>query len=247
MLVPMLSIILALGSVMIVMDDEFALAFGRFRTLVGGKQEVRRVTLAHQVYAAYRRHGIGALQQMVGRGQKYSEIVQDAARNYKIDPDLLLGIAAAESSFKPRNSSDGGRGLFQITRVPKKIESEARSHFAGQRLSVSNDRHNAYLAAATFKHYLEEMHGDLFLGLLAYNIGPANGGLRFIMDKYGVTDFTTIQPYLQQLPRDYPIRVLSYALAFRLWREEGKLLAYQEGGNAVRIQRIGIPGLLDRI
>jgi hypothetical protein len=61
------------------------------------------------------------------------------------------------------------------------------------------------------------------------------------MQQYGATDFVTIQPYLQQLPRDYPTRVLSHALAFRLFRKEGKLLAYEEGLNAVRIQHIGIP------
>jgi hypothetical protein len=82
---------------------------------------------------------------------------------------------------------------------------------------------------------------------LAYNIGPANGGLRFIMQQYGATDFTTIQPYLQTLPRDYPIRVLSYSLAFRIWEKEGRLLAYEEANNAVYIQRIGIPGLQARL
>lgn len=243
LLTPALAAILAFGAGKLVLDDRFALAYGHFRTLVGGKQEVRKVTLAHQVYAAYRRHGTGALQKMVDRGQAYDTIIQDAARSVGIDPDLLLGIAAAESSFIPRNSRDGGHGLFQITRIPKDAETVARKHFAGQRLSVTDDRHNAYLAAATFNYYLDQMNGDLFLGLLAYNIGPANGGLRFIMQQYGVTDFTTIQPYLQQLPRDYPIRVLSYALAFRLWRQEGRLPAYQEGNNAARIQRIGIPGL----
>jgi hypothetical protein len=53
-----------------------------------------------------------------------------------------------------------------------------------------------------------------------------------------------MQPYLQQLPRDYPIRVLSYALAFKLWQQDGKLLAYEEGNNAIRIQQLGIPGLV---
>jgi hypothetical protein len=112
---------------------------------------------------------------------------------------------------------------------------------------VLDSRHNAYIAAATLKHYLAEMNNDLFLGLLAYNIGPKNGGLKFIMEQYGATDFVTMQPYLQQLPRDYPIRVLSYSLAFRLWHREGRLLAYQDGDNAVRIQRIGIPGLEDEL
>jgi hypothetical protein len=87
------------------------------------------------------------------------------------------------------------------------------------------------------------MKNDLFLGLLAYNIGPRNGGLRFIMQQYGASDFVTMQPYLQQLPRDYPIRVLAYALAFKLWQQDGKLLAYEEDENAVRIQKLGIPGL----
>ena len=123
-----------------------------------------------------------------------------------------------------------------IERAGKKLEEH--------QLSLQNPRHNAFLAAATLKYYLEQMNGDLFLGLLAYNIGPANGGLRFIMQQYGASDFFTIQPYLQQLPRDYPIRVLSYSLAFRLWQKDGVLLAYEEGKNAQHIQRIGIPGLL---
>ncbi len=32
-------------------------------------------------------------------------------------------------------------------------------------------------------------------------------------------------------------------LAFRLWQIERKLLVYEDGDNAMRIQRVGIPGL----
>ena len=56
-------------------------------------------------------------------------------------------------------------------------------------------------------------------------------------------DFVTIQPYLQNLPRDYPIRVLSAALAYRLWRSGGLLPRYEDGDNALDIQNVGIPGL----
>ncbi len=128
-------------------------------------------------------------------------------------------------------------------RMDSPVFSSVQPALAVDKLSLLDPRHNAFVAAATLKHYLAEMHDDLFLGLLAYNIGPRNGGLKFIMEQYGATDFVTMQPYFQELPRDYPIRVLSYALAFRLWRQDGKLPAYQEGANAVHIQQVGIPGL----
>jgi hypothetical protein len=224
-------------------QDNFALAYGHFRTLVGGRAEAGRITLAHQVYAAYRRHNTRDLQKMLARAAVFKPAIEAAAEAFDVDVNILHGIAAAESSFMPRDSGDGGRGLFQITQVPKTITRKAAEQLEVDGLDLQNPKHNAFVAAATFKHYLTQMNGDLFLGLLAYNIGPANGGLRFIMDKYHASDFTTIQPYLQEMPRGYPVRVLSYALAFRLWHEEGRLPAYEEGRNAVHIQNVGIPGL----
>lgn len=238
-----LALCLALTAGWFVAHDHYALAYSHFRTLVGGKQEAGRRSIAHQVYAAYRRQKTADLQKILKRAQGYRRDIEEAASAFDVDVNLLQGIAATESSFNPRDSKDGGRGLFQITQVPKAVLTEALEQLETGTLALQNHRHNAFVAAATFKHYLEQMNNDLFLALLAYNIGPANGGLHFIMQQYGASDFTTIQPYLQTLPRDYPIRVLSFALAFRLWQQEGNLPAYEEGHNAVRIQRIGIPGL----
>ena len=238
-----LAVVLALAAAVYISDAGYTPVFNDFRGLVGGKQQAARNTLAHQVYAAYRRYDAGNLQKMVDRSQLYKTAVKEAAVSFDLDADLLMGVAATESSFLPRDSFDGGHGLFQITAVPKFLLDRARQQLAVDKLSLLDPRHNAFVAAATLKHYLAEMHDDLFLGLLAYNIGPRNGGLKFIMEQYGATDFVTMQPYFQELPRDYPIRVLSYALAFRLWRQDGKLPAYQEGANAVHIQQVGIPGL----
>ena len=242
-LMPLLSVCLAVLVGWFSMQPQFADARSHFRTLVGGKQEQAKVTLTHQVYAAYRRQNLGQLQRMFARAEAYRGIIGDAATAFDLDADLLLGVAAAESSFLPRDSKDGGQGLFQITKVPDNVVADAGLALSEHSLSLQKPKHNAYLAAATLRYYLTQMHDDLFLGLLAYNIGPANGGLKFIMQQYGATDFVTIQPYLQQLPRDYPIRVLSYALAFRIEQMQGKLLAYEEGNNAVLIQSLGIPGL----
>lgn len=239
--------VMAVGLVVVITlvsgQDRLSQSIGQFRTLVGGKDEASRVTLNHQVFAAYRRYSSSGLNKMMQRAEPFNAAIAEAAAEFDVDVNLLQGIAATESSFKPRDSFDGGHGLFQITAVPTAVLEEAKDHLKTEQLSLYDHRHNAFVAAITFKHYLAEMKNDVFLGLLAYNIGPANGGLRFIMKKYGVTDFITIQPYLQLLPRDYPIRVLSYALAFRLWQKQGKLLAYEEGSNAMLIQRIGVPGL----
>jgi len=233
---------ISVGMIWFVFHDGYQQVFTDLRSLVGGKQQAERMTLEHQVYAAYRRHSQAMLQKMIDRSAIYNPDIKEASKVFGVDVHILQGLAAAESSFNPRPSYDGGQGLFQITAVPKHILKESGQRLDVENIDVSNSRHNTFIAAATLKHYLAEMNGDLFLGLLAYNIGPRNGGLRFIMQQYGANDFITMQPYLKELPRDYPIRVLSYALAFKLWQQEGKLLAYQEGDNASYIQRVGIPG-----
>jgi hypothetical protein len=223
--------------------ESFGRGLTNLRTLVGGTEEAARLGIAHQVYAAYRRADPAQLLRILERSRPFLPDIRRAAAANGVDPEVMVGIGAAESSFLPRDSKDGGRGLFQITAPPAPAVEAARRQLGTDRPDSRNQTHNAYLAAATFNHYLKEMKGDLFLGLLAYNIGPQNGGLRSIMSQYGARDFFTIKPYLQQLPGDYPIRVLTAALAYRLWRNDGRLPRYEEPGNARRIQQIGIPGL----
>jgi len=213
------------------------------QALVGGTAEAERTSVAHQVWAAYRRTDTAQMLRVLERARVYEPTVREAAAAFGVDPEVLMGVGAAESAFYPRDSSDGGRGLFQITAPPAEAVAEARRRLHVQELDALNQRHNAFLAAATLRLYLDEMSGDLFLALLAYNIGPRNGGLRAAMQQYGARDFVTVQPYLQNLPRDYPIRVLAAALAYRLWRTAGRLPRYEEGDNAARIQQVGVPGL----
>jgi soluble lytic murein transglycosylase-like protein len=238
-----LALATAAAAVWFVSRPIFTHEVGNLRTLVGGSAEAERVAIAHQVYAAYRRADLEQMRRVLERARVYEATVHEAAAAFDVDPEILMGIGAAESAFYPRDSADGGRGLFQITAPPRIAIKQARQRLGTPRLDPLNQRHNAFVAAATFQHYMAQMRGDLFLGLLAYNIGPRNGGLRSIMRQYGARDFITIQPYLQHLPGDYPIRVLSAALAYRLWRTEGRLPHYEEGDNALRVQQVGIPGL----
>jgi len=232
-----------------VREPRFFAIYDQFRIMVGGKEEVARRQLAHQVYAAYRRITPADAQAMLAREKLYHDDIAAASTACGLDADLLSGVAAVESSFLPRASADGGDGLFQITSVPKaatavvdRLMAAANTAAASGEENGSSQRRNALLGAATLAHYIRAMDNDVFLGLLAYNIGPKNGGLRSIMEQYGARDFVTIQPYLQYLPRDYPIKVFAWALLFRVARETGGPLPYQDGTNAARIQTIGIPG-----
>ena len=242
-LAPSLALALALTAALLVQKQFFDRPLEQFRILIGGKAEIRTVTLRHQIFAAYRRLDAKEMEKMLLRAQVYAADIEEAARIFAIDPDLLKGLAAAESSFYPRPSADGGQGLFQITSIPSQAQAQALQHLNSTTADMNNHRHNTFAAAATLRYYLGQMNGNMVLGLLAYNIGPANGGLRFIMQRYSATDFISIQPYLQEKPRNYPVRVLAYALAFRIHRQEQRLLPYEEGLNATRIQHIGIPGL----
>ncbi len=240
---PAVGVALAAVALIVSRRPAFQRQVSALGTLVGGSAEAERVTIAHQVFATYRRTDPASLARMLERARVYEPTVREAADAYGVDAEVLMGVAGAESAFHPRDSADGGRGLFQITAPPAAAVASVKQRLGVAALDPLNERHNALLAAATLRLYLDQMSGDPFLALLAYNIGPRNGGLRTIMDQYGARDFVTIQPYLQSLPRDYPIRVLSAALAYRLWRADGRLPRYEEGDNAARIQRVGIPGL----
>jgi soluble lytic murein transglycosylase-like protein len=238
-----LASLVAVGSGWFALQPAFERNVRELQSLIGGQAAAERAAIAHQVYAAYRRASLVHWQHLFERARRYQPIVEEAAAAFNLDPALVMGVAAAESAFQPRRSTDGGRGLFQITAPPAAASQAARRALQLDRLDLADDRHNAFVGAATLRTYLDQMRDDLFLGLLAYNIGPANGGLQAIMQHYGARDFVTIQPYLQQLPRDYPIRVLSAALAYRLWQRDGQLRRYEERDNAEQIQAVGIPGL----
>lgn len=218
-------------------------ALHALRDLLAGERATQVRVIQHQVYAAYRRMDLDAQRKILERAEVYAPTIERAAQTFGIDAELMVGIAAAESSFYPRDSRDGGKGLFQITAVPDAASAAAREKLGVTSLDPLNQRHNAYVAAATLALYQKQMDGDLFLTLLAYNIGPRNGGLRTIMQTYGARNFAQVQPYLQALPRDYPIRVLSSALSYRIWKRMGRLPRFDGDGVARDVQSLGIPGL----
>jgi len=93
----------------------------------------------------------------------FKDMVQDAARQYGIDPYLLHAMIKVESGYNPRAlSAKGARGLMQLT--PE----------TARRFGVSdafNPRENIRGGAEYVQWLLELFQGDVELALAGYNAG----------------------------------------------------------------------------
>src|SRR6184192_3730682 len=73
------------------------------QALIGGSAEAERTSIAHQVWAAYRRTDTAHMLRILERARVYEATVHEAAAAFGVDPEVLMGAAAAESAFYPRD------------------------------------------------------------------------------------------------------------------------------------------------
>jgi soluble lytic murein transglycosylase len=107
-----------------------------------------------------------------GQERKLVQLIYDESLEYQYDPELILAVIAAESSFYNwSRSHKGAIGLMQI--MPTTGISLAKAHNINWMGSVT--LFDPYLNIKLGTKYLAMMHdefGDLQLALTAYNYGP---------------------------------------------------------------------------
>jgi hypothetical protein len=124
---------------------------------------------------------------------RYRDLILSAASRYRVDPDLITSIIAAESNFDPRAiSRRNARGLMQL--LPE----------TAAQLGVKNifdPTENIDAGTRYLSTLLDRYHYNLALTLAAYNAGPQS------VDRYrSVPPYRETHSYINKVSRSYAQR-----------------------------------------
>lgn len=101
--------------------------------------------------------------------EAYDDMIEEAAADYKMDPDLIRAVMQTESAFHPLVvSRAGAEGLMQL--MPDLADEMGVS-------DSFDPRENIRGGTRYLKRLLDYYDGDLILALAGYNAGPGNVAL----------------------------------------------------------------------
>jgi soluble lytic murein transglycosylase-like protein len=118
--------------------------------------------------------------------EAYDDIIQEAAAEYDMDPNLIHAVMQAESAFHPYAvSRAGAEGLMQL--MPE-LSDEIGVNDA------FDPRENIRGGARYLKRLLDHHDGNIDLALASYNAGPGN------VERYGgVPPFRETRNYVKTI------------------------------------------------
>jgi len=125
----------------------------------------------------------GSILENVG---KYSDIINEAAGQYNLKPNLIKAVIAAESAGRADSlSSKDAKGLMQLE------DSTAKEMGVN---NIFDPKENIMGGAKYLKSLLDRNSGDLESALASYNAGPG------VVDQYGgIPPFAETQNYVKRV------------------------------------------------
>lgn len=125
---------------------------------------------------------------VVPANEAYDDIVQEAAAEYDIDPNLIRAVMQAESAFHPYAvSRAGAEGLMQL--MPSLANEMGVS-------DAFDPRENIFGGVRYLKRLLDYHDGNIDLALASYNAGPGN------VERYGgIPPFRETRNYVKTIKK----------------------------------------------
>ncbi|HLJ85213.1 MAG TPA: lytic transglycosylase domain-containing protein [Candidatus Angelobacter sp.] len=143
-----------------------------------------------------------------------NEVVQEASKRYRVDPDFINSVIKAESNFQPHAvSPKGAQGLMQL--MPG----------TAANLGVKNafdPRSNVEGGTAYLSQLLDLYHDDAIKALAAYNAGENR-----VAQYGGVPPYHETRAYIARIVRDYNAKKLRMSSGKTTGKTGGKSSAGQ--------------------
>lgn len=144
---------------------------------------------------------------------RYTDIAEEYADKYNLDPYLVYGVIKAESNFVHDAHSGVARGLMQIT------DSTARWIADKMKLTdfetdMLNEPEKNIQMGCFYLRYLLDYYKDLELALAAYNAGMGNVN-RWLGNTEHSADGETLDNIPFKETREYVERVEKYTEIYR--------------------------------
>lgn len=152
---------------------------------------------------------------------RYHSDIEAVARQHGVEPDLVRGVVAAESSGDPGAASPAGAlGLMQL--MPATAREEAGRQGLAEpapRDLLLNTRLNLQLGTGYLARLLKRFDGEMPYALAAYNAGATNVA-RWRQRAPGLTPAEVVQREGFAETRAYVKRVQSFRDRYRAQRED---------------------------
>jgi transglycosylase-like protein with SLT domain len=124
----------------------------------------------------------------VAPDRAYDAIIDEASREYGVDPHLVRAVIRAESQFDPMaESGAGAKGLMQLMPILSR-ELGVQDPF--------DPRENIFGGVKYLGKLLDRHHGNVTLALASYNAGPRN-----VARYKGVPPFKETRGYVKKISK----------------------------------------------
>jgi len=213
---------------------------------------VQDEALKHEVWAFYQKNYLNYQNAFRAHLSKVEPgVKKGVSKSYPTLKEILIPIDIG-IGYKERSLSPSDNNWFGVLN-----ESDDMIEFCQKKLGhkplKSRVPDNASMSGRRLWYYINYFHGNVLLGLTAYNIGPNDKEFVRILNVYIHKDyekisFSEVKPYLriynvkhQVGPKTYAIEILACAVGYKAYKEYGYCPDYDK--NTELIQRLPIPGV----